>query len=577
MMSKIKTLLVGINSKQVHASLSIRYLREAVGNNIEIMEYTINQPVNVILSDILEHEFDVIGFSCYIWNMELIEKLSHMVKLVKKDVSIVLGGPEVSFYIPTLLDRMPWVDFVISGEGEESFPLLLEDIYFKRVPTHESIYSKDKREGSYGVVHNFNLVKFPYKEEDFTVEKIVYYEFSRGCPFNCSYCLSSTFRGVRCRDIELAKKELSYLIEKKVKLVKFVDRTFNAHIHSLELLRFLKEHGDETLFHFEICADLLNEEWIDFLSTTPKECFQFEIGVQTTNAETMKEISRVTHLEKLYKNVKLLKNMGNMHLHLDLIVGLPFEGIESFKKSFNDIFALYPSALQIGFLKVLKGSEIEQKSYEYEIVYTPYAPYEVLQTKWLTYKEVAELKWFEEAVERYYNSEKFSHSILEYVKCFSSAYTAFVHLSIKLKLLLGLDKNVAFQELIKLLHGCYFEIEVSHEARENFEKLLYLDYLCLGREKGKLEFFEYLSQQEKSKVTEFYGYDLSKVYEAYPHYQGQKKEQLQKSLTIYYFSSLKLNESNVHSTPLFIVIDYGSKKKTESANYKILVESSLKV
>ncbi|MCX5774504.1 MAG: DUF4080 domain-containing protein [Fusobacteria bacterium] len=573
-MSKLKILLVGINSKSVHINLASYYLREVVGPETKVLEYTINQPLQVILSNILEHDFDVIGFSCYIWNIESVIKLSQMIKLVKKEAVLVLGGPEVSFHILELLAQMSWVDYVVSGEGEEAFPALLEAIKTGRVCRHESVYSKEKIQGSYATVSDFNQVKFPYKASDLAMERIIYYEFSRGCPFSCSYCLSSTFRGVRCRDIELAKSELSYLIEKKVKLVKFVDRTFNAHPRSLELLRYLKEDGGETLFHFEICADLLTQEWMEFLATTPKNRFQFEIGVQTTNSETMKEISRVTKLDKLYENVKELQSMGNMHLHLDLIVGLPYEGMESFKKSFNDIFQLRPDALQIGFLKVLKGSEIEIKSDKYEIIYTPYAPYEVLQTKWLNFHEISALKWFEECVERYYNSKKFSLAIQEYVKLFPTAFDAFFNLSLNIKKMLGLDKNVPFQAIIKLLHTCFFDKETSSEAREHFEKLLYLDYLCLGREKGKLEFFLYLKPQEKDRVSIFYANNVDAIWEAFPHYHGEKKEQFQKNISIYYFDSFKLNENNVYSRPVFIAIDYGKREKTHKANYKILVESS---
>ena len=570
-------MLIGINSKYVHTNLAIHYLRECVSMEVELLEYTINQPTHAIVSDILEHDFDVIGFSCYIWNMESIIKLSQVVKSVKKECVVILGGPEVSFHVGELLSAMPWVEYIVSGEGEEAFPLLLQDIQEGRVSQIENVYSKHKLIGSYGTVKEFDLVKFPYREADIQEKRIIYYEFSRGCPFNCSYCLSSTFRGVKCRDIELAKKELEFFVKRDVELVKFVDRTFNAHPKSLDLLRHLKEHGGNTLFHFEICADLLTEDWIEFLKTTPSELFQFEIGVQTTNAETMKEISRVTQLEKLYKNVKALKDMGNMHLHLDLIVGLPFEGIESFKKSFNDIFHLRPDALQIGFLKVLKGSEIELKSKEYEIICTPYAPYEVLQTKWLTYQEVAQLKWFEECVERYYNSEKFSHSILEYVKLFRAPFEAFSHLSVGLKKLLGLDKNVAFQELIKLLHASYFEHESGDEAREHFEKLLYLDYLCLGREKGRLEFLHSLEVQEKEHVAKFYATQIEDIWEAFPHYQGEKKESLQKNLSLYHFSSFKLNESNVWETPVIVAFDYGKREKSQKAEYKIIVETSLEM
>lgn len=430
---KMKIVLTGINAKYIHTNLAIRYLKAYASeykDNIILKEFTINNYMDDILEGIYKEKPDFLGLSCYIWNLGMIRELCVELKKVLPETKIWLGGPEVSYDGKEYLESNLSVDGIMVGEGEETFLELL-DYYVKGDKAlHEVkgiIYRKSalkdidinpNKEDDIEVTKirpllNFNDIPFCYDNIEEFENKIIYYETSRGCPYSCSYCLSSIDKSVRLRDIELVKKELSVFLDAKVPQVKFVDRTFNCNRrHTEGIINFIKEHDNGiTNFHFEVSADILNEEELALFQTLRKGLVQLEIGVQSTNDETIDAIHRKMSFDKLKQIVAKIKEGNNIHAHLDLIVGLPHEDYTSFKNSFNDVYALNPDQFQLGFLKVLKGSQMFYDSGRYGIVYKSEPPYEVLYTNWLTYDEVLLLKGIEEMVEVYYNSSQFTYGI----------------------------------------------------------------------------------------------------------------------------------------------------------------------
>ncbi len=420
----MKILLTAINAKYIHSNLAVYSLLAYAKENraaIEIAEYTINHRREYILQEIYKIKPDVLCFSCYIWNYEYVCQIAAEFHKLRPDTPIWVGGPEVSYEIEKLFSEHPAFYGVMIGEGEKTF-LRLTNYYCRKEPLDLSeipgiAYRKGYRgKGADQIVQtlpgeplNMNEIPFCYDHiEDFS-NRIIYYESSRGCPFSCSYCLSSIDRHLRFRDIELVKKDLLFLIEKEVPQVKFVDRTFNcSHSHAMEIWRFIKEKDrGMTNFHFEIAADLLTEEELELLSGFRPGLVQFEIGVQSTNPATIAEIHRTMGLSAVSSAVALIQKAGNIHIHLDLIAGLPYEGYERFARSFRDIYALKPDQLQLGFLKVLKGSYMYEHRAEYGILYGDRPPYEVMQTKWISYDEILKIKLVEEMLEVYYNSGQF--------------------------------------------------------------------------------------------------------------------------------------------------------------------------
>lgn len=436
----MKVLLIALNSKYVHSNLAIRYLRAYVNEfDVEIFEGTINEnPFNLAL-EIARKKPDVVAFSCYIWNIENILKICGILKEINKDITIILGGPEVSYDPKNILQLNEYIDYIIFGEGEETFKELLE--YLSRQGKRKDLKSMKGLAFRLGeeiivneerpLITNLDTIPFPYDLE--IPSKIVYYEASRGCPFSCKYCLSSTIKGVRFFSLERIKRDLKYLIDNDVKLVKFVDRTFNANKRmAIEIWEFLIQNSKGTKFHFEIAADLLDEDCFEVLKRAPKDLFQFEIGVQTTNETVLKNINRIMDFERVKNNVKRVMSMGNIHCHLDLIVGLPGEDFSSFRRSFEDVMDIKPDVLQIGFLKVLKGSPISFEAEEYGIKYSPYPPYQVLKTKDLSFEEVVFLLKFEEVFETFYNSHIFNNTIRYFLNKLNS-YEFFSKLTIFLE------------------------------------------------------------------------------------------------------------------------------------------------
>ena len=415
----MNVVLSTLNSKFIHSSLALRYLKaygEAHGQAYDIVEYTINMPVLHILSDITEHDIDILGFACYIWNIEMTLHVVDMVKAVRPDIKIVLGGPEVSFTADELLERCPNIDYIVQGEGEEAFHALVTALHLGNDGLDPVIPGvRGRRDGSIlgsteaVEVRDLSTIPFPYTEEDMEdlEHKIIYYESSRGCPFSCQYCLSGNKNTVRFFPQERTLKELQWFIDHGVKQVKFVDRTFNcAPHHHRPLMEFMRDSDTDMNFHLEMEPELMTEWETNILCETPPGRIQIEVGVQSTHKKTLDAINRYNDWPYIQKSIRPIIQAGRTHVHMDLIVGLPHEDFNRFGHSFNDLFSLQPHALQIGFLKLLKGSGVRRMN-EYKYVADPLAPYEVLSTHVLPYDDVRFLKYFEDVFERFYNSERF--------------------------------------------------------------------------------------------------------------------------------------------------------------------------
>ena len=424
----MKILLAACNAKYIHSNLAVYDLQAYAAeyaDHIVLKEYTINQQKDDIMRDIYLEYPDVVCVSCYIWNVSFVKELMADLTKILPDADFWAGGPEVSYDAEKFLTENPEFKGVMVGEGEETFRELA-GYYVEKNPQDlkdmTGICYKDGEK----IIHNgwrqimdLSSIPFIYKDLSDFKNRIIYYESSRGCPFSCSYCLSSIDKKLRFRDTEMVKKELQFFIDNKVPQVKFVDRTFNCkHDHAMAIWKYINEHDNGvTNFHFEISADLLREEELQEMSTMRPGLIQLEIGVQSTNPDTIKAIHRTMDFEKLKGIVDRIHSFGNIHQHLDLIAGLPYEDYDSFRHSFNDVYALKPQQLQLGFLKVLKGSHMMEMCQEYGIVYKTREPYEVLSTKWLDYDHVLKLKTVENMVEVYYNSGQFQNT-LEYLEGF---------------------------------------------------------------------------------------------------------------------------------------------------------------
>lgn len=453
----MKFLLVAVNAKYIHSNPAVYSLKRFAGeytDAVEIAEYTINNRMEDILEDIYRRKPDVIGFSCYIWNIGMVEKLMGELHKLLPALPVFLGGPEVTYDADKLLEKYPYVTGIFIGEGEATFAEVVKyyvtkeqvearcanlgeqsaagekvNVSEEKHKSLEDIPGLMLRSGMTPERKPLNLTDVPFLYDDMApfTNRIIYYETQRGCPFRCSYCLSSIDKTVRFRDIEVVKKELAFFLEKKVKQVKFVDRTFNCnHDHAMAVWQYLYDHDNGvTNFHFEIAGDILREDEIALVAKMRPGLVQFEIGVQSTNTDTLREIRRVMDIEKLKQVVVALKAAHNVHIHLDLIAGLPYEDYDSFARSFDDVYAMEPEQLQLGFLKVLKGSYMAEMAESYGLVYTDYAPYEVLYTNWLSFTEICRLKRIEEMVEIYYNSGQFAHSLPVMIADFGQGAFAF--------------------------------------------------------------------------------------------------------------------------------------------------------
>jgi radical SAM superfamily enzyme YgiQ (UPF0313 family) len=427
----MKTLLVSLDSKFIHSNLALRYIKSHCADSfaIEIKEFTINQKLEYITDEIISTKAELICFSCYIWNVEYINEIIYILKIANPSLKILLGGPEVSYEIKTVMENNPLIDFIIYGEGEISFKEFLVAIHDNKDlsevnglayrSVNEAIIIINKaREINY----DLDILAFPY-ENDYNnlnvindANKIIYYESSRGCPFRCAFCMSSIDKSVRTFSLERVKKDLLILLNSNARQIKFVDRTFNAdYKRAMEIMQFIVENNAKYMsIHFEITADIINDEFIDFLKLMPVNMFQFEIGVQSANEQTLCEINRKTDIDRLIYVVNKIKENKNIHMHLDLIAGLPYEDYDTFKFSFNKIHNLYADKLQLGFLKVLKGTKIYENLNIHDIKYSRKAPYEIIRNKYISYEEILKLKNIEELVERY-NNEKYFYNTIIYI------------------------------------------------------------------------------------------------------------------------------------------------------------------
>lgn len=435
----MKILLAACNAKYIHSNLAVYDLQAYASDyadHIVLKEYTINQQKDDIMRDIyLEHP-DVVCVSCYIWNLSFVKELMADLIKILPGADFWAGGPEVSYDAEKFLTENSEFKGVMVGEGEETFKELAGYYVEKNPQDLKNMTGICYRDGDQ-IIHNgwrqimdLSSIPFIYKDLSEFKNRIIYYESSRGCPFSCSYCLSSIDKKLRFRDTETVKKELQFFIDNKVPQVKFVDRTFNCkHDHAMAIWKYINEHDNGvTNFHFEISADLLREEELQEMSTMRPGLIQLEIGVQSTNPDTIKAIHRTMDFEKLKGIVDRIHSFGNIHQHLDLIAGLPYEDYDSFRNSFNDVYALKPQQLQLGFLKVLKGSHMMEMCREYGIVYKTQEPYEVLSTKWLDYDHVLKLKTVENMVEVYYNSGQFQNTLEYLEKFFPDAFSIYERL-----------------------------------------------------------------------------------------------------------------------------------------------------
>ena len=441
----MKVLLAAINAKYIHSNLGIyslktygeKMLKEwglAEEAKVSLAEYTINHQMEQILQDIYKRKPDVIGFSCYIWNISYVKMILADIKKVLPDVKIWAGGPEVSYHAEAFLKEEPTVDIVMMGEGEITFAhflkALLEGEELKQVPGL-MLRNDDGTitDTGFRQVMDMSQIPFPYAFMDMKEleHRIIYYESSRGCPFSCAYCLSSIDKKLRFRSLDLVLPELEWFLQAKVPQVKFVDRTFNCKkSHAMAIWQYIRDHDNGiTNFHFEIAADLLDKDELDLLSTMRPGLVQLEIGVQSTNEKTLETIRRKTDIEEIRQITETINSWHNIHQHLDLIVGLPWEDLKRFKQSFNDVYSMEPEQLQLGFLKILKGSYMEELIPDCDLLYSAAPPYEVLQTKWLSYGDVLELKDIEEMTEVHYNSRQFTCTLKELEKEFDTPYEMF--------------------------------------------------------------------------------------------------------------------------------------------------------
>lgn len=572
-----KVILAALNAKYIHSNLALRYLSRFQNNNqkhhVETMEFTINQRLDFIAEELFRKQPDVVLFSCYIWNVEMLRQLCPILKKIMPDCVIGFGGPEVSYESETFLRENPAVDFVMRGEGELVFTKYLEHLDAGNPATLGEIESLTYRQGdeifSTPQMHPMDLalLPFPYENDFSDVQnQIIYYESSRGCPYHCGYCLSSVENGVRFVPLDKVLPDLQKFLDKNVPQVKFIDRTFNCKkSHAMAIWKYLHEHDNGvTNFHFEITADLIDQETIDFLKTVRKGLFQFEIGVQSTNPQTIRAINRNVDFAALSEIVQQIKDGGNIHQHLDLIAGLPYEDYDSFGRSFNDVYALHPEQLQLGFLKVLKGSMLHQKQKEFEIVYHDTAPYEVLTTHELPYADTLRLKYVEEMVETYYNSGRFLNTLAYLVPLYESPFAFFEALSQfwvgENYHYLGLSKMGLFDVLWRF---------VEQNPKVDKRKLQWemkFD-IALHEKPKKLPAWLTVTNEEQwhDKVFAFYG-NPTLWQKCLPHYKSNKEAIRQTHLEVFGDEKQKA-----------VLFDYGKRDLLGNAEYKIMKTAEIQV
>ena len=574
-----KIVLASLSAKFIHSSLALRYLTRFADNgarhNLQTMEFTINQRLEFIADELFRQQPDVILFSCYIWNVEMLKQLCPLLKKIMPDCMLGFGGPEVSYESEAFLRDNPTVDLVMRGEGEMVFTQLLNYLDYGQPESLQEIKGLTfRQEGEILSTPqqeplDLALLPFPYEEEFQDVQnQIIYYETQRGCPYSCGYCLSSIEKGVRFVPLEKVLPELQLFLDAKVRQVKFIDRTFNCKkSHAMAIWRYLHEHDNGvTNFHFEITADLLDQETIDFLKTVRKGLFQFEIGVQSTNPQTISAINRNVDFDKLSGIVKQIKAGGNIHQHLDLIAGLPYEDYASFGRSFNDVYALQPEQLQLGFLKVLKGSMIYQRQQDFAIVYQDTAPYEVLTTHALPYGDTLRLKAVEEMVETYYNSGKFLNTLDYLVPLYDNPFAFFEQLS---QYWIAHDCHYQYQSKIGLCDILWQFVQQNERVDgARFQWLLKFD-LALHEKPKKLPGWLTVSNDKQwhHGIQAFYR-AAEMIAQYLPDYVGTDSKVIARQTHLEVFGDAE---------PVAVLFDYARKDLLNNAAYSIIPLSVLQM
>lgn len=507
----MKTALVAINSKYIHSSLALRYIKNSCADfDTEIYEYTINDRISNVVAHLFETGCDLFAFSCYIWNIEFVLKVCSALKQVL-DCRILLGGPEVSFDAKNIMQEHNYIDYIILGEGEKPIFEFLAGKDIKKIKGLCYRENKNIKENPVNTVEcKLDALPRPYNKAalEKLEGKIIYYEISRGCPYNCSYCLSCVAKTVRYLPLDRVFEDLMLFIENNVPLIKFCDRTFNVDSkRSVEILRFILKNNKNTCFHFEISADILTDELIEIMESAPKGFFQIEAGVQSVNSKTLAAVNRRMNFDLLCKNIKRLRN-SNVHVHLDLIAGLPYEDYISFKDSFNKVFKLYPHTLQLGFLKLLKGTPIREMADKFGYCFQGFPPYEVLCNHFISYGEILALKRIEDCLEKYYNSGVFENSLICATKEFNSPFDFFEQFSLYINSKVG-TRALGRVELYKLFYDFYN----SNGEDIKFTELLKLDFLLNNKGlrlpgfftcRGDRDFYRHYSEKIKRNPS-FYG------------------------------------------------------------------------
>lgn len=585
----MRVLLIAVNAKYIHSNPAVyslrAYAQAALGDQpevgIEIAEYTINQNTENILADIYRHRPDIAAFSCYIWNWNTIQELLPELPKLLPDTKLWLGGPEVSFHAEKILAQYTQLTGIMVGEGEETFTQLVR-FYHAPKGQLQDISGLVLPQGRTQPRELTDMSKLPFLYEDLGKfqNRIIYYESQRGCPFRCAYCLSAIDKSVRLRDIETVKKELQYFLDHKVSQVKFIDRTFNCNAaHALAIWRYLLENDNGvTNFHFEIAADLMTEDELEVLKQMRPGLIQLEIGVQSTNEQTLHAINRYMSLEHLRQVVDKIHSFHNIHQHLDLIAGLPYEDYDSFVTSFNDVYAMRPQQLQLGFLKVLKGSPIEEKAEEYGIVYNSRPPYEVLYSRWIPYDDVLRLKGIEEMVELYYNSCQFTHTLPVLEKEFSSPFALYEALSQyyeeKGYYINTPARAYRYQVLLE------FAQQKAPARSELYAQLLTFDMYLRENLKSRPAFALCWQQgeEEKEQVRAFYRQE-AQTPQYLTGYEGYQPQQLMKMTHIEYFT-YPVWQQNMKMTQLSqktaILFDYQKRDPLtyDAAYYMVIKEEN---
>lgn len=510
----MKILLLGINSRYTHTNLALRYMRESLinhGFSVDLKEYTINNEIDFIIGDINYEDYNYICFSTYIWNIEEVEKICEVIKKSNNKITTIFGGPEATYSSGDYFDQNPFVDIIIRGEGEEVLPALIEKLE-KEEDLEDLmglIYRKKKDvvdKTGINKIKNINLLPFPYEQEynlkakkQIFKNKYIYYESTRGCPYSCGFCLSSTDKGIRALSLDRVKKDLDKIYELEPLIIKFVDRTFNYDWkRSMEIMKYISNKDQKIKVHYEITADIINIEFLNFLKTLPDDIFQFEVGLQTTNEYTLNEIHRKMNLENIRYVVKELSKAGNIHLHVDLIAGLPKENYLSFINSFNEAYNLGAEKLQLGFLKVLKGTDVYYNRKENGLVYRSFPPYEIIKTKDINQKEILQLKKIDSILNKYYSEGYFSNTINYILKKYYKDPFGFY-----LDMAAYWEKNDYYSQyhkrkkLYEILYGFIVEKEYLDK---NIEDALVTDYALHNQ---NLELPSYLNTNREDKYKKY--------------------------------------------------------------------------